>query len=60
LSLKESERASIPLSCLISNKLHLLRIKDLSQDKWRSPIKLDRDFLWNVSNLREISNLHRR
>ena len=60
MSLKESERASIPLSCLISNKLHLLRIKDLSQDKWRSPIKLDRDFLWNVSNLREISNLHRR
>lgn len=60
LSLKESERASIPLSCLISSKLHLLRIRDVSQDKWRSPIKIDRDFLWNISNQKEISNLHRR
>eukprot|EP00518_Triparma_eleuthera_P023023 CAMPEP_0197561062 /NCGR_PEP_ID=MMETSP1320-20131121/24421_1 /TAXON_ID=91990 /ORGANISM="Bolidomonas sp., Strain RCC2347" /LENGTH=1592 /DNA_ID=CAMNT_0043122663 /DNA_START=58 /DNA_END=4832 /DNA_ORIENTATION=- len=59
LSLKESERASIPLSCLISSKLHLLRIRDVSQGKWRSPIKIDRDFLWNISNQKEISNLHR-
>ncbi|GMI02432.1 hypothetical protein TrLO_g24, partial [Triparma laevis f. longispina] len=60
LTMKEAgERAAIPLNCLISSKLHLLRVKDLGQDKFRTPILLDREFLWNLSNLKEVNNLHR-
>ncbi|GMH79110.1 hypothetical protein TrST_g1205 [Triparma strigata] len=60
LTLKEAgARAAIPLNCIISGRLHLLQVKDLGQDKFRTPILLDRDFLWNISNVKEINNLHR-
>ena len=58
LDLKEGENAGIPLRVILSNSLHFLRIKDQGQVKWRDPVILDRNFLWNPAAKKSVSKAH--
>lgn len=51
--------APLPLSVLDSSQNHALLIQDLTgESTWRAPVLLNKDFLFNPQNIREVSRCH--